>query len=37
MKPEWSDSAEAIPTMVLYGLGGLISFVLMVVVFAFYW
>ncbi len=37
MKPEWSGNPEVVPTMLLFGVTGLISFLLMVLVFAFYW
>jgi hypothetical protein len=37
MQPEWSGNPEVGPTLLLIGLTGLIAFILMVVVFAFYW
>jgi hypothetical protein len=37
MQPEWSGDPESGPMMVLVLITGLIAFVLMVWVFAFYW
>jgi hypothetical protein len=37
MKPEWSGSPEVAPTVILYLSAGLIAFLLLVFVFAFYW
>lgn len=37
MQPEWSDNPEVPSYFLLLGITGLITFVLMVWVFAFYW
>jgi hypothetical protein len=37
MQPEWSGDPEVVPMLVLLAVTGLIAFVLMVWVFAFYW
>lgn len=37
MKPEWSGNPEVVPTIMLYGAAGLIVFLLLTFVFAFYW
>ncbi len=37
MQPEWSGSPEIPPIFLLIGMTGLIAFVFMVWVFAFYW
>jgi hypothetical protein len=37
MQPEWSGDPEVAPTVLMFALGGLISFLLLVFVFAFYW
>lgn len=36
MKPEWSGNPEVVPTFLLVGAAGLLSFILLVYVFAFY-
>jgi hypothetical protein len=37
MQPEWSGHPEVVPTIILFVLGGLISFLLLGYVFAFFW
>lgn len=37
MQPEWSGDPEAGPMMVLIAVTGMIAFILLVWVFAFYW
>lgn len=37
MQPEWSGDPEVGPVFLLVGITGLVAFLLMVWVFAFYW
>lgn len=37
MKPEWSGDPEVVPTVMLFTMAGLFSFILLVYVFAYYW
>ena len=37
MKPEWSGNPEVVPTVIIFLSAGLIVFLILVFVFAFYW